>query len=146
MNRPRRPPLVPSRLIRMPGWASVTRTSDTLRHAISIGRIPQWDVADRLRKALREAHMSTEEMADYLDVSRRSIGNWLSGRIKPSTRTMRLWALRTGVQYEWLCHDDFTPCGPGTPVDLHEHKVITGRYRNEPSFRTIPQSFLAPAA
>lgn len=92
--------------------------------------VPKWDVADRLRKALREAQMSTEEMADYLDVSRRSIGNWLSGRIKPSTRTMRLWALRTGVQYEWLCHDDYTPCGPGTPADLHEPKVITGRYSN----------------
>jgi transcriptional regulator with XRE-family HTH domain len=73
--------------------------------------IPEWDTADRMRKALRTSRVSIEEMADYLGVSRRSVGNWINGRIEPSAQTVRLWALRTGVPYAWLC------CGtePGEP-------------------------------
>ena len=63
---------------------------------------PQWDVADRMRKALREAAVSVQEMADFLDVSRTSVGSWINGRGQPSTQTLRLWAIRTGVSYEWL--------------------------------------------
>jgi transcriptional regulator with XRE-family HTH domain len=64
--------------------------------------LPQWDVADRLRKALRHAGIGTTEMADYLGVSRQSVGNWMNGRIEPSQQTLRLWALRCGVSFEWL--------------------------------------------
>jgi transcriptional regulator with XRE-family HTH domain len=64
--------------------------------------VPEWDVADRLRKALRNAGIGTAEMAAYLGVSRQSVGNWINGRIAPSTQTLRLWALRTGVPYSWL--------------------------------------------
>lgn len=64
--------------------------------------LPQWDVADRLRKSLRHAGLGTAEMADYLGVSRQSVGNWINGRIDPSQQTLRLWAMRTGVSYEWL--------------------------------------------
>jgi transcriptional regulator with XRE-family HTH domain len=79
--------------------------------------VPEWDTADRMRKALRESRTSVQQMAEYLDVSRRSIGNWLGGRVPPSTRTLRLWAMRTGVSYHWLCHDDDWPCGrPDTAV------------------------------
>jgi len=41
-------------------------------------------------------------MADYLGVSRQSVGNWMNGRIEPSQQTLRLWAMRTGVSFEWL--------------------------------------------
>jgi transcriptional regulator with XRE-family HTH domain len=44
-------------------------------------------------------------MADYLGVSRQSVGNWMNGRIDPSLQTLRLWALRCGVNYEWLAGD-----------------------------------------
>jgi transcriptional regulator with XRE-family HTH domain len=64
--------------------------------------IPEWDVADRMRKALRVADISVQEIADYLGVSRNSAGSWINGRIVPSTQTLRLWALRTGVPFEWL--------------------------------------------
>jgi transcriptional regulator with XRE-family HTH domain len=75
--------------------------------------VPQWDTADRLRKALRESGTGVQEMADYLGVSRTSASNWINGRIEPDRRTLRLWALRSGVSYEWLCHGDHAPCGPG---------------------------------
>ena len=64
--------------------------------------IPEWDLADRMRKALRHADVSVQQMSVYLGVSRRSVGNWINGHIDPSTQTLRLWALRTGVPLEWL--------------------------------------------
>jgi transcriptional regulator with XRE-family HTH domain len=75
---------------------------------------PEWDTADRMRKALRTSGVGSQEMADYLGVSRTSISNWIGGRVAPSRQTLRLWALRTGVSYEWLCHGDAYPHRPGS--------------------------------
>lgn len=66
------------------------------------GHVPQWDVADRMRKALRHADLGVAEMADYLGVSRTSVSNWINGRVEPSLQTLRLWSLRTGVSLEWV--------------------------------------------
>lgn len=64
--------------------------------------IPQWDLADRMAKALRESRMSVQQMADYLEVHRNTVSAWLHGRTPPSSQTVRLWALRTGVPYDWV--------------------------------------------
>lgn len=48
-------------------------------------------------------------MATYLDVSRTSVSNWINGRVDPSTQTLRLWALRCGVPYEWLARGEHSP-------------------------------------
>jgi transcriptional regulator with XRE-family HTH domain len=64
--------------------------------------IPEWDVSDRMRKALRHAHLGVQEIASYLDVDRSTVSTWINGRIDPSTQTLRLVALRCGVPYEWL--------------------------------------------
>jgi transcriptional regulator with XRE-family HTH domain len=79
--------------------------------------VPEWDTADRMRKALRVADIGVAEIASYLGVTPRSVGNWLSGRIEPSTRTLRLWAQRCDVDYDWLTG---APGGPG-------HLVLTGQ-------------------
>lgn len=63
---------------------------------------PEWDRADRMRKALRHAGIEVQQMADYLGVSRSSVSNWINGRFPPSTQTLRLWALRCAVPYDWL--------------------------------------------
>ena len=55
-----------------------------------------------MRKALRHAGLSVQEMADYLGVTRGTVSTWINGRIEPSTQTLRLWSLRCGVDYEWL--------------------------------------------
>lgn len=67
-------------------------------------RVPEFDLADRMRKALREADIGVQEMAEYLEVSRNAVGTWINGRNRPSPQTVRLWALRCGVPYEWLRH------------------------------------------
>ena len=66
------------------------------------GLVPEWDTADRMRKSLRAADIGVQEIADYLGVSRNTVSTWINGRIQPSTQTLRLWALRCGVDYTWL--------------------------------------------
>lgn len=75
------------------------------------GAVPEWDLADRMRKALRQAHVSVADIAEYLGVTRGTVSTWINGRIAPSTQTLRLWALRCGVDYEWLRGD--SPPHPG---------------------------------
>jgi transcriptional regulator with XRE-family HTH domain len=75
---------------------------------------PQWDRADRMRKALREAGMGPGGMAAYLGVGGNTVSTWLSGRVDPSVQTLRLWATRTGVPYAWLVSGD----PDATPDDL----------------------------
>lgn len=67
-------------------------------------RVPslEFDEADRMRKALRVSGVSVQEMADYLGVTRGTVSTWINGHIEPSTQTLMLWAMRTGVPFEWL--------------------------------------------
>lgn len=62
----------------------------------------EFDLPDRLHKSLRVSGVEVQEMAEFLDVSRATISNWTSGRIKPSIMALRWWAEKTGVPYEWL--------------------------------------------
>jgi transcriptional regulator with XRE-family HTH domain len=72
------------------------------------GDVPGWDLSDRMRKALRHAGVSVQDMADYLEVTRGTVSTWINGRIEPSPQTLRLWALRCGVSYDWL-RGDYSP-------------------------------------
>ena len=62
----------------------------------------EFDLADRMRKALRVSGVASSEMAEYLGVTAGTVSTWINGRITPSTQTLRLWALRTGVPFGWL--------------------------------------------
>ena len=72
----------------------------TISHAT--GTIPEWTKGDRLAKALKSAGVSVQDMADYLGVSRQTVGNYVSGRTQLTRGDMRLWAMRCGVPLEWL--------------------------------------------
>jgi transcriptional regulator with XRE-family HTH domain len=69
--------------------------------------VPEFDLADRMRKALRVAGIGVQEMASYLGVARNTVSTWINGKIAPSTQTIRLWAIRCDVPYEWLRWGDF---------------------------------------
>ena len=73
--------------------------------------VPEWTKGDRLGKALDYAHVSVAEMAEYLDVSRNTVGNYINDRTRVPGAVMRLWAMRTGVPLEWLETGD-TPKRP----------------------------------
>lgn len=64
--------------------------------------MPIWDVADRLRKALRHSGIGAGEMAEYLGVTIGTVSRWINGKNDPNTQTLRLWSQRTGVSYDWL--------------------------------------------
>ncbi len=64
--------------------------------------VPEFDLADRMRKALRTSGVGSMEMADYLGVTRATVSNWINGHVKPSLQSLRLWAMRTGVDFDWL--------------------------------------------
>jgi transcriptional regulator with XRE-family HTH domain len=75
------------------------------------GCIPEWDLADHLRKALRVADIGAQEMADYLEVSRTTISNYINGHTRPTGPILRIWALRCDVPFEWL--DNARKAGAG---------------------------------
>lgn len=66
--------------------------------------IPVWTQADRLRKALDDADISVQQMAEFLEVSRNTVTNWTRGHTPIPGAALRLWAMRCGVPLEWLRH------------------------------------------
>lgn len=78
------------------------------------GSIPQWSQGDRLAKALDHAGMSVQDMADFLEVTRNTIGNYTAGRTKINRATLLVWAERTGVDLRWLESGE-APNPPPTP-------------------------------
>lgn len=74
--------------------------------AVDPDRVPEWDLPDRMMKSLRVAGLRAFQMAEYLDVTRGTVATWLHGKIRPSTQTLMLWSLRTGVPFGWLIEGD----------------------------------------
>lgn len=85
--------------------------SEPLTTAIAV---PEWDLADRLGKALKHGDVKPGEMARHLGMSAATLHNWTSGKIRPKDGILRAWADRCGVPYEWLAYGTVTnPTGPG---------------------------------
>jgi transcriptional regulator with XRE-family HTH domain len=79
--------------------------------------IPQWDMYDRMAKALKDAGISIAQAAEYFDVHRNTVSGWLHERINPDTRTLKLWAVMCNVPYEWLKNGtESGPTGGGSPA------------------------------
>ena len=59
-------------------------------------------MADRMRKALTWANLKPYEVAERLQVSRNTVGNWINGRNEPRRRDLKAFALLTGYPVQWL--------------------------------------------
>lgn len=70
------------------------------------GRIPQWTLGERLRKAREDAEMSQQQLADLVGISRRSVSAYESGDSTPRRPVLLAWALATGVNMGWLHQDE----------------------------------------
>lgn len=68
----------------------------------SPGWVPQMDLADRLRKTLRETGIGVSEMALRIGVTRETVGTWINGRITPKGPSLLAWATITGCDLSWL--------------------------------------------
>lgn len=96
------------------------------------GIVPEFDLADRMRKALRVSGVGVQEIADYLEVSRGAVGNWINGKARPNPAAIKLWALRTGVPYAWLRSGEM-PRGPeGCPEQDSNLQPTVLRFRLHP--------------
>lgn len=79
--------------------------------------VPEWTLGDRLGKSLDFAEIGIAEMADYLGISRNTVGNYVADRTRIPNPTLTLWAMRTGVPKAWIETGDTPPHGDGgTPL------------------------------
>lgn len=107
------------------------------------GVIPQWTVADRLRKARIAAGLEQAELARDIDVSRNTVHNYETEKVAPRRIVLRAWALRTGVPLEWI----ETGVAPGGGGDPHEglKSPNYGLIAQPVSLRHAPRRVDAPA-
>ena len=72
--------------------------------------IPEWTLADRLRKAREMTGLSQQQFAEKLGVTRNTVGSAEKGGTVRRI-TLNAWAMATGVPVEWLESGD-SPAGP----------------------------------
>lgn len=96
----------------------------------------EFDLADRLRRALRVSGTSSQAMADFLGVSRTSVSAWINGRVVPDQRTVMLWAQRTEFPREWLeTGETPSPGGPGEGVSSLRARRYSKPQPSDPNVR-----------
>ena len=61
-----------------------------------------FDLADYMRKAIRESGLTVQEVAEQLEMSRESVSLWINGRRMPTRGQRIAFAQVTGVTLEWL--------------------------------------------
>jgi transcriptional regulator with XRE-family HTH domain len=81
--------------------------------------VPRFELRHRMALALEFGGVSRDEIAAELDVHKNTITNYVKGHTPPPRAVLRVWALRTGVPFEWLLtghiSDEGGP-GQGTSV------------------------------
>ena len=75
-----------------------------LRHMSQqpVGIIPQWSLADRMRKAREVTGLDQTEFGERIGASRATVSNAERGNTTPSRLVIRAWALGSGVPLVWL--------------------------------------------
>lgn len=83
---------------------------------MTAGAIPAFTLADRLRKAREHAGLDQTQLAALVGVSRVTVSKYETGApTRPAA--VRLWALATGVDREWLeTGESPHPDGPGEGI------------------------------
>jgi transcriptional regulator with XRE-family HTH domain len=64
--------------------------------------VPEFTVADRLRKARETAGLDQSEFAARAEISRTTIINYEHGRRVPRAVYLRAWSIASGVDLRWL--------------------------------------------
>ncbi|MFE4469508.1 helix-turn-helix domain-containing protein [Leifsonia sp. NPDC056824] len=59
-------------------------------------------MADRIQKAIRDAGLKKEDVAERLGVHSNTIGNWVNGRSMPKGFYLKQLALMTQHDADWL--------------------------------------------
>lgn len=88
----------------------------TMKAEIARGFIPEFDLSDRLRKARKTTGLDIRAFAEKVGISKATVTNAESGKNRPQKNTIKIWALATGVDYEWLLTGKTPPPGDGDGV------------------------------
>ncbi len=98
------------------------------------GFIPEFDLSDRLRKARKTTGLDIREFAEKTGISKATVTNAESGKNKPFKNTIKIWALATGVDYEWLLNGTTPPpedgegvAEPGAPSQIRTDDLFFTR-------------------
>lgn len=89
------------------------------------GRVPEWTLADRLRKARDDAAMKQTELAAETGIARSSIVNYESGKSVPRRPALASWAFACGVDFEWLAYGTTPDHGPDQGIASHRCSVLS---------------------
>ena len=74
----------------------------TVQQEKTTGLVPAFHVGHRMQLALEVAGISKGEMADYLGVSRATTLRWMNLTTPVKRHVLVAWAMRTGVDVDWL--------------------------------------------
>jgi transcriptional regulator with XRE-family HTH domain len=66
------------------------------------GVVPEWTLADRLRKARETCGLNQTELGELTGISRRAISRYESSEATPRRPHVIAWAMATGVSLAWL--------------------------------------------
>lgn len=75
------------------------------------GKVPEFNLSDRVRKAREVTGLSQDELAERAGVGRATLARLESGKGKPRRATIIAIAFATGVDLGWLENGN-TPAGP----------------------------------
>ena len=89
---------------------------------------------DWLKKSLDVSGATAAEIAELIDVSIRTMTNYLGGHTRPNDRKLAKWAMRTGVPLSYL-QTGILPEGPeGNGSRLGESNSRPSHYNVTPLF------------
>lgn len=66
------------------------------------GRVPEWTLGDRLRKARQVTGMTTRQFATEIGVAQGTVTGAENDTRQPRRITLLAYAMRTGVPIEWI--------------------------------------------
>jgi transcriptional regulator with XRE-family HTH domain len=67
-----------------------------------IEKIPEWTLGWRIRRAMADAGISRDELAQELGYAPNSISNWMHDKTPVRAGVLKQIALRCSVNFEWL--------------------------------------------
>jgi DNA-binding XRE family transcriptional regulator len=82
------------------------KLSDIVGGVATATHTPTWTIGDRMRKARVTAGIDTDEMANDIGRTRRTISNYESDSTTAPLLVLRQYAVRCGVPLDWLTGAD----------------------------------------
>jgi len=104
--------------------------------AFEQGHCPTVELRHRLRIAREYAGYDSGELADIIGVSRNTISNAESGRVKARTIVINAWAMACGVPKSWLITGEQPGNHPGPTSGLG---IISGKIQVKAQQRFVSQ-------